>query len=99
MEDDGTPTGMHAGHRLLAGVAGVVAARTSPSLTVQVDAVDLRGVPVTELATSGGLYLGRRLDTQEPEANESGRSAMGAFGCLRMIVDGFEQSPPARERA
>jgi hypothetical protein len=30
VEDDGTPTGLHADHRLLTGLAGMVAARTSP---------------------------------------------------------------------
>ena len=36
VEDDGTPTGLHAEHSQLAGLAGMVAARTSPSLAVTV---------------------------------------------------------------
>lgn len=70
VEDDGTPTGLHAEHQLLAGLAGLVSARTSPALAVQVQPVDLGGVPVariwvpkahTEVATTGGVYLRRRL--------------------------------------
>lgn len=70
VEDDGTPTGLHADHQLLAGLTGLVAARTSPSLAVQVDAVDLAGVVVariavpkshTEVCTAGGVYVRRRL--------------------------------------
>jgi ATP-dependent DNA helicase RecG len=43
VEDDGTPTGLHADHLALAGLAGLVAARTSPALAVQVEAVSLGG--------------------------------------------------------
>ncbi len=70
VEDDGTPTGLHAEHRLLEGLAGMVAARTSPSLNVQAEAVDTDGVTVAriqvpkaqgEVATTSGVYLRRRL--------------------------------------
>ncbi|OAN24103.1 ATP-binding protein [Pseudomonas oryzihabitans] len=70
IEDDGTPTGLHADHHLLAGLAGMVAARTSPSLNVQAEAVELGGVTVAriqvpkaqgEVATTSGVYLRRRL--------------------------------------
>lgn len=70
VEDDGTPTGLHPDHHSLTGLAGMVAARTSPSLSVQVEAVELAGVPVAcirvprvqaEVATTGGVYLRRRL--------------------------------------
>lgn len=70
VEDDGTPTGLHAEHRLLEGLAGMVAARTSPSLAVQAEAVEVAGVTVAhirvpkahgEVATAGGVYLRRRL--------------------------------------
>lgn len=70
VEDDGRPTGLHVEHRNLAGLAGLVAARTSPSLRVQVDAVDVGGLPVARIAvpkaqsvvsTVGGVYLRRRL--------------------------------------
>src|SRR5690606_27023657 len=63
VEDDGTPTGLHAEHRLLEGLAGMVAARTSPSLSVQAEEVELGGVTVAriqvpkaqgEVATTGG---------------------------------------------
>jgi ATP-dependent DNA helicase RecG len=67
---DGTPTGLHPEHRLLAGLTGFVAARTSPSLAVTVEAVEIDGQPLArillpkargEVATSGGVYLRRRL--------------------------------------
>lgn len=70
VEDDGTPTGLHAEHRQLEGLAGMVAARTSPSLNVQTETLDLDGVTVArihvpktqgEVATTGGVYLRRRL--------------------------------------
>jgi len=70
VEDDGTPTGLHAEHRLLEGLAGMVAARTSPSLSVEATAVELNGVTVahihvpkaqSEVATTSGVYLRRRL--------------------------------------
>lgn len=70
VEDDGTPTGLHAEHRLLEGLAGMVAARTSPSLNVQAEAVELGDVSVAcirvpkaqgEVATTNGVYLRRRL--------------------------------------
>ena len=70
VEDDGTPTGLHAEHRLLEGLAGMVAARTSPSLNVQAEAVELGSVSVArirvpkaqgEVATTNGVYLRRRL--------------------------------------
>lgn len=70
VEDDGTPTGLHAEHRMLEGLAGMVAARTSPSLNVQAEAVELGDVSVArirvpeaqgEVATTNGVYLRRRL--------------------------------------
>jgi len=70
VEDNGTPTGLHAEHNLLEGLAGMVAARTSPSLNIQTEALDLDGVIVArihvlktqgEVATTSGVYLRRRL--------------------------------------
>ena len=70
VEDDGTPTGLHETHQNLAGLPGLVAARTSPSLNVTVEAVALAGVrvarivvdqSVSEVATTAGKYLRRRL--------------------------------------
>lgn len=70
VEDDGIPSGLHAEHRQLEGLAGMVAARTSPSLNVQAEAVELDGVTVAriqvpkaqgEVATTGGVYLRRRM--------------------------------------
>lgn len=70
VEDDGTPTGLHEAHQNLAGLPGLVAARTSPSLSVTVDAVEIAGlrvaciaVPrsVSDVATTAGKYLRRRL--------------------------------------
>lgn len=70
VEDDGTPTGLHAEHLTLIGLPGLVAARTSPSLMVTVAPLELQGVrvariavskSVSEVATTGGKYLRRRL--------------------------------------
>lgn len=70
VEDDGTPTGLHVEHQMLSGLAGMVAARTSPSITVQAEMVDLNGVLVArimvtkaqgEVATNNGMYLRRRI--------------------------------------
>ncbi len=70
VEDDGQVTGLHADHALLVGLAGLVAARTSPSLQVDVEPVDIRGVRVarigvpkanSEVATKAGVYVRRRI--------------------------------------
>lgn len=70
VEDDGTPTGLHAEHFSLDGLSGLVAARTSPSLAVTVEGFSIGEVRVAkiavpkssqEVATSGGVYLRRRL--------------------------------------
>lgn len=70
VEDNGTPTGLHAEHQQLAGLAGLVAARTSPSLAVVVTPLSIGGVPVAhiavpkaqgEVATTAGVYLRRRI--------------------------------------
>lgn len=70
VEDDGTPTGLHDAHQNLAGLPGMVAAKTSPSLTVSVNEVEIAGVRVAqivvpksgmEVATMAGVYLRRRL--------------------------------------
>lgn len=70
VEDDGTPTGLHEAHQNLVGLPGLVAARTSPSLNVSVNALEVGGVrvariavskSVSEVATTAGRYLRRRL--------------------------------------
>jgi ATP-dependent DNA helicase RecG len=70
VEDDGKPTGLHSDHQMLSGLAGMVAARTSPSVSVAVSAVEAGGVTVArirvpkaqgEVATQGGVYLRRRI--------------------------------------
>ena len=70
VEDDGTPTGLHAAHRNLTGLPGLVAARTSPSLAVSVQAVEVAGVRVArievgrsacDVATTTGVYVRRRI--------------------------------------
>lgn len=70
VEDDGTPTGLHEAHQDLTGLPGLVAARTSPSLAVTVEAVEIAGVRMarilvpragSEVATTAGKYLHRRI--------------------------------------
>lgn len=78
VEDDGTPTGLHVEHLHLGGLAGLVAARTSPSLAVTVTPVNLNGLAVAriavpkhsagEVATTNGVYLRRRIKADgQPE--------------------------------
>lgn len=70
VEDDGTPTGLHAAHHNLAGLSAMVAAKTSPSLAVTVHTLELSGISVAQIvlpksntivATSAGVYMRRRL--------------------------------------
>jgi ATP-dependent DNA helicase RecG len=77
VEDDGAPTGLHPEHQQLAGLSGLVAARTSPSLAVTATPVQLGAVTVArivvpkaqgEVATTSGVYLRRRLKADgQPE--------------------------------
>ena len=77
VEDNGIATGLHAEHQQLAGLAGLVAARTSPSLAVIVTPVIIGDVPVAhiavpqaqgEVATTAGVYLRRRIKSDgQPE--------------------------------
>jgi ATP-dependent DNA helicase RecG len=70
VEDDGQVTGLHADHTSLNGLAGLVAARTSPSLQVVVEPLDVDGGRVArihvpkahgEVATQAGVYVRRRI--------------------------------------
>lgn len=71
IEDDGRPTGLHSDHKDLKGLSGFIAARTSPSLQVTIESIDIEGMTVArifvpkaisyEVATSSGVYLRRRL--------------------------------------
>ncbi|MDY0207416.1 MAG: ATP-binding protein [Pseudomonas sp.] len=70
VEDDGTPTGLHAKHKDLIGLSGLVAARTSPSLSVTVSQQVCTGIEVAKIsvpksssviATTAGMYLHRRI--------------------------------------
>ncbi len=71
VEDDGTPTGLHSAHQNLTGLPGLVAARTSPALTITVDAHAVSGVHVarivvpkslySDVSTTRGMYLRRRI--------------------------------------
>ncbi len=70
VEDDGQASGLHADHLGLTGLAGMVAARTSPALQVTVEALQVSGVPVAkitvpkaqgEVATQAGVYVRRRI--------------------------------------
>jgi ATP-dependent DNA helicase RecG len=77
VEDDGTVTGLHPEHALLDGLAGMIASRTSPMLTVGVETVQAEGRTVVRItvpkaasstATTGGVYLRRRLKSDgKPE--------------------------------
>ncbi len=118
VEDDGTPTGLHQAHQNLAGLPGLVAAKTSPSLTVSVEVIEASGVQVarilvprarTEIATTSGKYLHRRLKhdgTPEcvamlPHDRNSRASTMGLNDASAQIVAGAtldDLDPLERER-
>ena len=118
VEDDGTPTGLHVEHMQLAGLAGLVAARTSPSLAVVVTPVTLSAVHVAhiaipkahgEVATTGGVYLRRRLkaDGQPecvamlPHERASRATTFGLVDASALAVTGAKLSdldPLERER-
>lgn len=78
VEDDGTVTGVQANHQDTAGLAALVANRTSPSVTVRVEGIDWAGkkffniqVPKARgiVSSSDGLLLRRRLMVSgKPEA-------------------------------
>lgn len=70
VEDDGALTGLHQEHLNLTRLPALVAARTSPSLAVTVEAVEMSGVRLarvmvprsfSEVATTAGRYLHRRI--------------------------------------
>ena len=70
VEDDGRATGLHPDHMALLGLAGLVAARTSPAMQVNVESVEVDGLKVArirvpkaqgEVATQAGVYLRRRI--------------------------------------
>ena len=118
VEDDGTPTGLHADHEHLAGLSGLVASRTSPAVAVTVTSADFHGVRVariavprssTEVATSGGMYLRRRIKhdgTPEcvpmlPHDRASRASSFGLVDASAQLVAGAtlaDLDPLERER-
>ncbi|MDC6167004.1 ATP-binding protein [Paucibacter sp. XJ19-41] len=118
VEDDGAPTGLHIEHQQLMGMAGLVAARTSPSLAVTVTPVQFGNVVVAhiavpkaqgEVATTGGVYLRRRLKADgEPECvamlphdRASRASSFGQMDASAQIVAGAtlaDLDPLERER-
>lgn len=78
VEDDGTPTGLHANHRNLSTLPALIANKTLPSLAVRVEPHELGGQPIARIrvpksrqlvSTSEGLLQRRRLRMDEtPEA-------------------------------
>lgn len=104
VEDNGTPTGLHARHRTLSGLAILVANRTSPSLAVQVTPIEVAGVSVARIevpvsgriiCTADGVYKRRRLQADgRPECipflphEMPGRLAQ--FGALDMTAQPVE---------
>lgn len=70
VEDDGTPTGLHAAHMDIPGLAALIANRTSPPLSVRVTIIEVDGEKVARIevprstrlvATTDGTLLRRRL--------------------------------------
>lgn len=118
VEDDGAPTGLHQAHQNLTGLPGLVASKTSPSLSVSVEQIEVSGIQVarilvprarTEIATTSGKYLHRRLKhdgTPEcvamlPHDRNSRASTMGLNDASAQIVAGAtldDLDPLERER-
>ncbi len=77
VEDDGTPTGLHADHAELSTLPAFIASRTAPRLDVRVTPVEAEGVRVARIevpvdgrlyATTDGVYKRRRMQADgEPE--------------------------------
>jgi len=77
VEDDGTPTGLHKAHLNLEGLPAMVANLTRPPLHVQVEAMDIGGMPIARIhlvrsrhlvATSDGRVVRRRIrEDGQPE--------------------------------
>lgn len=70
VEDNGTVTGLHANHLQLGGLPALIANKTTPSISVRVEAVRLQGLLVARIrvpksqhlvSTSEGLLQRRRL--------------------------------------
>ena len=70
VENDGTVTGLHPQHRNVIGVAALIANRTSPSISVRSELLEVEGLPVARIqvpradsivSTSDGLVQRRRL--------------------------------------
>lgn len=70
VEDDGTPTGLHANHANVDGLGAMIANRTVPSVAVGVERLEIEGVAVARIevpkarqlvATSDGVLRRRRL--------------------------------------
>jgi ATP-dependent DNA helicase RecG len=77
VEDDGTPTGLHADHAELSTLPAFIASRTAPRLDVRVTPMEAQGVRVARIevpvdgriyATTDGVYKRRRMQADgEPE--------------------------------
>lgn len=84
VEDDGTSTGPHPDHLLLDSLGGLVAARTSPSLTITVPKAH------SEIATRSGVYLRRRLKhdgtPKTPRCCRTSASQLGVRGPVERKV-------------
>lgn len=77
VENDGTPTGLHADHTELSTLRAFIASRTAPRVDVRVTPVEVDGVRVARIevavdgqihATTNGVYKRRRIQANgEPE--------------------------------
>lgn len=108
VEDDGRVTGLHQDHRLLEGLAAMVANRTQPSLRVQVERLEVEGLPVARLvvpkcgqpvATGEGLLKRRRLQVNgKPECvpylPHEFASRQASFGLLDVSAQAVAGSMP-----
>jgi ATP-dependent DNA helicase RecG len=78
VEDDGTVTGLHPSHINITGIPSLIANRTNPAISVQIEKYTISGKPVARISvsksrqlvsTSEGLLLRRRMKLDNtPEA-------------------------------
>lgn len=78
VEDDGTVTGLHPSHINITGIPSLIANRTNPAISVQIEKYTISGQPVARISvsksrqlvsTSEGLLLRRRMKLDNtPEA-------------------------------
>jgi len=58
VENDGTPTGLHAEHRNLIGLAALIANKTIPPISVRVEPLEVQNILIAKITVPKSLRLG-----------------------------------------